>query len=641
MPSQDCEGIRFLCFGLGLIFKIKLNIMNKKEVCQMKHDEMIIYHIFTMGYCGAETTQDQCEGVHHRLSKIESQLSYLQKLGINTVLLGPLFSSISHGYDTTDYRQVDPRLGTNEDLSHLVGACHRHGIAVVLDCVFNHVGRSFFAFQDLKQHREQSIYKDWFDQVNFWDNNEYNDGFSYHNWAGCNNLVKLNLHHPEVKKYLFETMMFWIDQFDIDGVRMDAANVMDLNFIRELGDAARAKKPNFWMIGESVMGDYSQMVEAGKLDSVTNYEDYKGMYSSLNDRNYFEIAYSLNRLFAQGGLYQRFLTYNFVDNHDVDRIASTLNDERDLEPIYLMLFTMPGIPSIYYGSEAGIKARKGPNSDAPLRPAMEEIPFDLNNPLTRKIQSMIHIRKCVEALRIGSYEQIFVQSCQMGFLRATKNQQVMVLFNCDAAPAEIHHDRMNGDYFDLYHQKAWHLSGTVTIPPKGGMILMPKEQALLIKAKPTEKVFKKPKKMEDFMKLALDEAKIAEREEEVPIGAVIIKDGEVIARNHNQKEGMQDPTAHAEILAVRDAARKLGRWRLDDCTLYVTAEPCPMCMGAVIQSRLKKVVYGACEPRYGAVESTDRLGRHPMIANHTEIYGGILEKECETILKRNFSRIRN
>lgn len=613
----------------------------------MKHDEMIIYHIFTMGYCGAETTQDQCEGIHHRLTKIEAQLPYLNKLGINTLLLGPLFSSISHGYDTTDYRQVDPRLGTNEDLNHLVKTCHQHGIGVILDCVFNHVGRNFFAFQDLKQNREQSNYKEWFDQVNFWDNNEYNDGFSYHNWAGCNNLVKLNLHHPEVKKYLTETLMFWLDHFDIDGVRMDAANVMDLNFIRELGDAARAKKSDFWMIGESVMGDYSQMVEVSRLDSVTNYEDYKGMYSSLNDRNYFEIAYSFNRLFAQGGLYQHFLTYNFVDNHDVDRIASTLNDERDLEPIYLMLFTMPGIPSLYYGSEAGIKARKGANTDAPLRPAVEEISFDLNNPLTQKIQKMIAIRKNVEALRSGCYAQLFVQSCQMGFLRMTEHQEVIVLFNCDAAPAQIHHDHLNGDYFDLYHQKAWHLSGNVTIPPKSGMILMPMHQADLIKSKFEEisetetAVYKKPKKMEDFMQMALEEAEIAEEKKEVPIGAVVVREGQVISRQHNQKEAMQDPTAHAEMLAIRDAAQKLGKWRLDDCELYVTAEPCPMCMGAIIQSRVKKVVYGACEPRYGAVESTVRLGQHAMLANHTEIYGGILEKDCEEILRRNFKRIRN
>ncbi|WP_295361096.1 alpha-amylase family glycosyl hydrolase [uncultured Pseudoramibacter sp.] len=626
----------------------------------MKHDEMVIYHIFTMGYCGAEATQAECDGIHHRLNKIEAQLPYLKKLGVNTILLGPLFSSISHGYDTTDYAKVDPRLGTNEDLIHLVQACHDQGVAVILDCVFNHVGRSFFAFEDLKQNREGSIYKDWFDSVNFWDNNSYNDGFSYRNWAGCDNLVKLNLYHPDVKDYLKRTLASWIDDYDIDGVRMDAANVMDMGFVKELGDLARAKKPGFFMVGESVSGDYSLMVERGGLDSVTNYEDYKGLYSSLNDKNYFEIAYSLNRLFAQGGLYQHFLTYNFVDNHDVDRVASTLNDERDLEPLYLMLFTMPGIPTIYYGSELGIKARKGNGTDAPLRPAAVELSFDLNNPLTEKIRRMIAVHKGVDALKRGSYEQMFVQSCQMGFIRRTDNQTVVAVFNCEGSPVQIRDDRFNGLYYDLYHQKECQLSGMVTIPEKSGMVLMSMDQEIpdiqISEDQPaaedrdnenvqidstSDAVFgARPKKMEDYMGLALEEAHRAEDEGEVPIGAVIVKDGEVIASNHNRKEGMQDPMAHAEMLVIQEASKKLARWRLDDCELYVTAEPCPMCMGAVIQSRIKKVVFGASEPRYGAVESTAQLKQHPMLSKHTEIYGGIRENECEAVLKRSFEKNR-
>lgn len=623
----------------------------------MKHDEMVIYHIFTMGYCGAEATQVECDGIHHRLNKIEAQLPYLKELGANTILLGPLFSSISHGYDTTDYSKVDPRLGTNEDLTHLVQICHDQGISVILDCVFNHVGRSFFAFEDLKQNREQSIYKDWFDSVNFWENNSYNDGFSYRNWAGCDNLVKLNLYHPDVKNYLKQTLASWIDDYDIDGVRMDAANVMDMGFVRELGDMARAKKTDFFMVGESVSGDYSLMVERGGLNSVTNYEDYKGLYSSLNDKNYFEIAYSLNRLFAQGGLYQHFLTYNFVDNHDVDRVASTLNDERDLEPLYLMLFTMPGIPTIYYGSELGIKARKGNGTDAPLRPAVADIPFDITNPLTEKIRQMVAVHKSVDALKKGSYEQMFVRSCQMGFIRRSEEQTVIAVFNCEASPVQIRDDRFNGLYYDLYHQKECQLSGMVTIPEKSGMVLMSMDQeipkiqvpeinqneAIVIDETDGDHLVffeARPKKMEDYMRLALEEAYRAEDEGEVPIGAVIVKDGEVIASNHNRKEGMQDPTAHAEMLVIHEAAKKLSRWRLDDCALYVTAEPCPMCMGAVIQSHIKKIVYGASEPRYGAVESTAQLKQHPMLPKRMEIYGGICENECEAVLKRGFEKNR-
>lgn len=622
----------------------------------MKHSSYNIYHIFTMGFCGAESTQAECDGVHHRLDKIEKLFPYLKKLGINTILLGPLFSSISHGYDTTDYRTVDPRLGTNDDFKALVAHCHDNGFNVVIDCVFNHVGREFFAFKDLLENRENARYKDWFDGVNFWENNSYGDNLSYHNWAGCDNLVKLNLYNPEVAQYLKDTLAFWIDTFDIDGVRMDAANVMDLGFIRSLGDMARAKKPDFYMVGESVHGDYSRMVHEGGLDSVTNYEDYKGLYSSLNDKNYFEIAYSLNRLFGQGGLYRDFLTYNFADNHDVNRVASTLNDEADLEPLYLMLYTMPGIPSIYYGSEQGAKGVKGNGTDAPLRPPYEAMHFDETCGLYLKIAHMGQCRAALDALQNGGYEQLFVASCQMGYERGTADQQVYCVFNCENSSVQVHHDKFHGEFVDLYHNEELLLSGMVEIPAKSGRILIVKDQAPTLAEPETEQVNtvdeaaevettpeqseaeKGEAGMKHFMMRALEEANRALSEGEFPVGAVVVHDGQIIAQNHNRKEGLQDPTAHAEMLVLREAAKKLGRWRLNDCELYVTAEPCPMCMGAVLQSRVKKLVYGAAEKRYGSVETTADLGHHPMLSNDTEIYAGICEDACEKLMQSCFDR---
>ena len=618
----------------------------------MKHSEMNIYHIFTMGYCGAETLQSESQGVQHRLSKINFILDYLKKMNINAILLGPLFSAVSHGYDTTDYRTVDPRLGTNEDFASLVEVCHQKGIAVIIDCVFNHVGREFFAFKDLQQNRENSRYRDWFAGVNFWENNGYNDGFQYHNWAGCDNLVKLNLYDQQVRDYLKETLAWWMDTFKIDGVRMDAANVMDLGFIRDLGEMARSRNPEFYMVGESVHGDYSMMIRDGKLNSVTNYEDYKGMYSSLNDKNYFEIAYSLNRLFGAGGIYNDFLTYNFVDNHDVTRVASTLNDERDLEPLYLMLYTMPGIPSIYYGSEQGIKGVKEYGTDAPLRPPYESMHFDEQCLLYRQIARMGAVRKALPALQEGDYSQLFVASCQMGFVRTLGDQKVYVLFNCENQPVQIRQEALNGQYVDVYTDKELDLSGVVIIPAKSGMVLVEAAQAPAIEPIVVEinengmdeavqsqaDQLSRGDSMATFMGKALIEAERARDEGEVPIGAVMVKDGEVIATGHNRKEGTQDPTAHAEMLVIRDAAKKLGRWRLDDCELYVTAEPCPMCMGAVIQCRVKKVVYGAAEKRFGSVETTAELGKHPMLSNNTEIYSGIREEECGQLLKQFFEK---
>ncbi len=143
------------------------------------------------------------------------------------------------------------------------------------------------------------------------------------------------------------------------------------------------------------------------------------------------------------------------------------------------------------------------------------------------------------------------------------------------------------------------------------------------------------------MALAIEMARLGESKGEVPIGAIIVCDGNIIARAHNQKESLADPTAHAEILVIRAAAKKLGRWRLNDCQLYVTAEPCVMCMGAIIQARIPVLVYGATEKKFGGVESTARLGQHPMLPKQMEIYAGICEQACEELLIDFFKKRRN
>lgn len=630
----------------------------------MDFGDFNVYHIFTMGFAGAEEYQEQCGQTEHRLWKIENLLEYLKKLGINTLLLGPLFSSTSHGYDTTDYYTVDKRLGTNEDLITLVNKLHDNGFRVVLDCVFNHVGRDFFAFKDMKQNRENSRYKDWFLGVNFWGNNSFNDDLSYENWAGHDNLVKLNLYNPEVKDYLKEVMRFWIEIFHIDGVRMDAANVMNTEFLRELSDFSKNLKQDFWFVGESVHGDYNVLVQEGHLDSVTNYEDYKGLYSSLNTKNYFEISFSLNRLFGDYGIYKSFYTFNFVDNHDVDRVASTLTREAWLYPLYLMLYTMPGIPSIYYGSEQGAKGVKGNGTDAPLRPNYESMHFDERCDLYQKICRMAAVRRASRAIRYGDYKELFVKSQQMGFMRRFENEQVYALFNSEENSVRVEHHDLRGKFRDLHNNEIVECDGSVEIPGDSGRVLVDEscsfviseitEQASSGKAEEQsageiksqeekcEQTLEIPKgvTMQDIMSKAIEEAEKGIEEGEVPVGAVIVRNGEIIAAAHNQKETLQDPTAHAEMLVIREASRKLGRWRLDDCELYVTAEPCPMCMGAVIQSRIRKLVYGTWETRFGGVETTAELGKHPMLSNATEIYSGICEEKCKELLERFFQNNR-
>lgn len=436
----------------------------------MKPTDRNVYHIFTLGYCGAPTTGAEEQETVNRIEKVSNIVDYLKDLNINTVLFGPLNESVSHGYDTIDYNKVDHRLGTQEDLKKVVDELHENDIEVLFDCVFNHVGRDHFAFQDLKQNRENSRYKDWFLDVNFWGNNGYNDGFSYANWAGHDELVKLNLWNPEVKEYLKNNINNWIELYDIDGVRMDAANVMNREFLAELSDFAKSKKDDFMLIGEIVGGDYSELARNGHLDTITNYECYKGLYSSLNDKNYFEIAHSIRRLFDQGGIIYNIPAANFADNHDVERVATTIRDKRLLKPLYLLLYTMPGFPNIYYGSEQAIEGKKGWGTDAPLRPPYENIDFDKENELYKFISELGKIREENLPLREGIYREMFIRPEQYGFFRIKDNEETAVLLNMNENDQDVN-TGLHGKYEDLLNDEILEIQDMVSIPAFSGRIL--------------------------------------------------------------------------------------------------------------------------------------------------------------------------
>ena len=278
------------------------------------YDSAVFYHIYPLGLCGCPHDNNGEVGEH--FDKLNAWAEHAKRIGCNAIYIGPLFESGSHGYDTIDYRLVDRRLGTNEDFKKFVAHCHEMNMRVIVDGVFNHTGRDFFAFQDLKKNRENSRYKDWYCSVNFYGNNEYNDGFSYDNWGGYNMLAKLNQWNPEVKNYHFDTVRFWVDEFDIDGIRLDAADVLDHGFMHELRQVCDGIKPEFWLMGEVIHGDYSRWTNGDMLHSVTNYELHKGLYSGHNDHNYFEIAHTIKRL---NGIVGNTRLYTFTDNHDVAR----------------------------------------------------------------------------------------------------------------------------------------------------------------------------------------------------------------------------------------------------------------------------------------------------------------------------------
>ncbi len=310
-----------------------------------------------------------------------------------------------------------------------------------LDGVFNHTGRDFWAFRDVLTNGESSSFRDWFHNLQFGHKSPYGDPFTYTGWDQHYDLVKLNLKNREVREHLFSAIDLWVDEFEIDGIRLDAADVLDLNFLHELRVHCDEKKPDFWLMGEVVQGDYRKWMNADHLHSVTNYECYKGSYSSLVDKNYFEIAYSLNRLFGKEGMYRGENLYNFADNHDVNRIASMLPDPRLLFPLYILLFCMPGIPSIYYGSEWGSAREEGPAGVmTALRPALDIRTAAQNAPqphLADTIRRLAQIRKSHVSLQAGDYRQLMVAHLQFVFCRTYADDTILVCLNADSNPAQI------------------------------------------------------------------------------------------------------------------------------------------------------------------------------------------------------------
>ena len=423
--------------------------------------EGIFYQIYPIGFCGAPTANDG--KTVSRILKLKDWSSYLESLGISSILLNPIFESDNHGYDTRDYKKIDCRLGTNEDFAEVCKDLHAHNVKIVLDGVFNHVGRGFWAFKDVQEKKWDSPYKDWF-CINFDGNSCYNDGFWYEGWEGHFELVKLNLANSAVVDYLLECVKGWIDEFDIDGLRLDVAYCLDRNFMKRLRSFCQELKPDFALIGEVLFGDYNQIVNDEMLHSCTNYECYKGIYSSFNSMNMFEIAHSLNRQYGpeQWCIYRGKHLMSFVDNHDVTRIASILTNKNHLPLTYGLLLGMPGVPCIYYGSEWGEEGVKAPNNDYALRPCFEE---PKPNELTEEIKKMIHVRTGSNALCHGSYRNVVLTNHQLIFERRTDDERMLVAINASDAPFTAHNGELGGTMIDLLTGNEIQMSGQLEMPP--------------------------------------------------------------------------------------------------------------------------------------------------------------------------------
>ena len=421
--------------------------------------ESVFYQIYPLGFAGAPFENDGV--LEHRILKVNDWIPHITRLGANAIYFSPVFESDTNGYNTRDYRKLDVRLGTNEDFRQVCENLHAAGIKVVLDGVFNHAGRGFFAFQDVQKNRWDSPYKDWF-FLNFDGNSNYNDGFWYEGWEGNYDLVKLNLRNEEVVRYLLDSVKYWIEYFDIDGLRLDVAYCLDHDFIRRLRSCCDSLKKDFFLVGEMLHGDYNQLVNDQMLHSATNYECYKGLYSSFNSMNMFEINHSLMRQFGPENwtLYKGKHLLSFVDNHDVTRVASILTNPRHLPLIYALCFGMPGIPCVYYGSEWGARGEKS-QGDPALRPSFEKQEF---NELTEWISRLAEAKKSSHALNYGGFRSVVLTNHQCIFERKSQQERVLVAINASEHPYTAHFDAGCGLATDLITGQIHDFGGGSELP---------------------------------------------------------------------------------------------------------------------------------------------------------------------------------
>ena len=427
-------------------------------------NESVFYQIYPMGFCDVPYENDGVQ--RHGILNVIDWIPHIKSLSCNAIYFSPIFESDSHGYNTRDYQKIDVRLGTNEDFKQVCQKLHEAGIKVVLDGVFNHVGRGFFAFQDVLKNRQNSKYVNWF-HISFEGNSNYNDGLWYEGWEGHFDLVKLNLDNEEVVSYLLNSVKLWLEEFQVVGIRLDVEYMVNRNYMKRLrrfcDDMGKQLGKEIFLIGEMIHGNYAEIVNDEMLHSATNYECYKGLYSSFNCMNMFEINHSLMRQFGENGqgIYKGMQLLSFVDNHDVSRVATILQNENHLPLIYALLFGMPGIPCIYYGSEWGAKADKK-EEDPALRPCFG---VPMVNELTSYIAKLAEVRKNSKALNFGNFKSAFLTNKQCVLERHFENETVWVAINAEENPFTINFQTDCKKMVDMETNDVIEFNGAIEMAP--------------------------------------------------------------------------------------------------------------------------------------------------------------------------------
>jgi cyclomaltodextrinase len=426
-------------------------------------DDAIWWHAYPLGFLGAERAALPASAAPvPRLDRLQPWLDYLVELGCNGLALGPVFASETHGYDTVDHRRVDSRLGTEADLLRLVERARARGVHVLLDGVFNHVGRGFPAFADVVERGAASPYAGWFRRGP--------DGFV--TFEGHERLVALNHAEPEVAAYVTGVMTHWLER-GISGWRLDAAYAVPPAFWRTVTEPVRRRFPDAWLVGEVIHGDYAARVGESGLDSVTQYELWKAIWSSLVDRNLFELAWALDR---HNRFLGAFAPLTFVGNHDVTRIATRLDDRRLLELAVVVLLTVGGVPSIYAGDEQafeGLKEEREGGDDA-VRPAFPDRPGDLAPggwPIYRHHQLLVGLRRRHRWLVRARTAVSTLTNTAIVYTAGDGRRSLAVALNAADEPADL--PLPAGDGWRVAAGGGHVAGGRVRLPGRGWAVLDP------------------------------------------------------------------------------------------------------------------------------------------------------------------------
>jgi cyclomaltodextrinase / maltogenic alpha-amylase / neopullulanase len=381
----------------------------------------IWWQVYPLGFVGAYPAEPPPTADEHRLRRIVEWLDHAIELGASGIALGPLFASRTHGYDTTDHHRIDPRLGDETDFDHLVDEAHRRGLRVLLDGVFNHVGTDFPRYRDAVAGGPAI---EWF----------HKRGNDFHTFEGHDELIALNHNHPDVITYTVDVMTHWLGR-GADGWRLDAAYAVPDRFWAQVLPRVRQAFPDAWFVGEVIHGDYAARVRAAEFDSVTQYELWKAIWSSLNDSNFHELDWALRR---HNEFLDTFVAMTFVGNHDVTRIASRLENTKHLEHALVILLTTGGTPSVYYGDESahrGIKEERFGGDDA-VRPEFTSPPAPIGD-MFRLHQYLIGLRRRHPWLHTAKTSALRLTNTQYVYETRAGSDALLVALNVDGMPLRV------------------------------------------------------------------------------------------------------------------------------------------------------------------------------------------------------------